>query len=598
MPLQTPAKNALKFIGFIALLAIVGFGVVKYRSRPRDVKAAMEIGSVQLPDAPEASLSGASAVKLNFPSTDVSVNGGTRLTWFQMAWNSQLATHYANGGVKTTKGSLYDKYKLQVEIKRQDDCNKSIADLIKFAQDVKERGTDIPGVLCSYMGDGMPAFFATLQKELSKLGPEYQAIAFGFTPGKSDGEDQVLAPVEWKRDPKAALGKTVACYLRDGDMNILLKWAGDNNLKVNPNETTYDSSAINLVAANDFLDAANKYITGYRETRKVARNGKTTGETIEVGVDAVATWTPGDVNVAKKKGGLITLVSTKQYSQQMPNITITIKKWAEAHRKDLQNLILATAQAGDQVRSYNDAKEFATNVSAKIWQEQDGAYWLKYYNGATEKDAQGLNVNLGGSKVFNLTDMANVFGLGADGIDRYKAVYTTFGDILSKMYPDIMPKYPNYESVVDKSYLAAVLESDEGKALLQGKALNDTKTYSTDIVEETSNKSYAIQFETGSAKIKPESYALLNEIFNSAVVAESLSLGVYGHTDNTGTDEQNQALSEARAEAVKTYLTKKGIAEKRIITKGYGSSQPVVGVDVNSTSGRAQNRRVQIVLGE
>ncbi len=45
----------------------------------------------------------------------------------------------------------------------------------------------------------------------------------------------------------------------------------------------------------------NKYITGYQEKRKVIRDGQKVSEEITVGVDAVATWTPGDVNVARQK---------------------------------------------------------------------------------------------------------------------------------------------------------------------------------------------------------------------------------------------------------------------------------------------------------
>ena len=176
-----------------------------------------------------------------------------------------------------------------------------------------------------------------------------------------------------------------------------------------------------------------------------------------MGVDAVATWTPGDVNVAKKKGGLINIASTKQYASQMPNITITIRKFANDHRTDIENLIKALAQAGDQVRSYNDAKEVAAKVSAKVYNEEDGAYWLKYYNGVTEKDIQGNDVELGGSMAFNLPDAANMFGLGKDGLDRYKIVYNTFGDILSKMYPEYMANYPEYAKMIDKSFMQSVI---------------------------------------------------------------------------------------------------------------------------------------------
>jgi OOP family OmpA-OmpF porin len=576
----------------IILLVIGGIFCAKlfwWDKRPTEAKASTEIGHLALPDAPEASLKG-NATEFALPTTEESVNGGTKIRWEVMAWNSQFPLMYSNGGPLTTKGSLMDKAKLSIEIIRQDDCNKSIADIVKFAQDYKNN-PNTPGVFASYMGDGMPAFFAGLVKELEPLGAEYMPIAF-YAMGKSNGEDKLMGPIEWKKDPKAALGKTVACYLRDGDMNILLKWAGDNNIKVNPDETTYDPNAINLVAANDFLDACNKYITGYKETRKVIKDGKKTNEEISVGVDGVATWTPGDVNIAQKKGGLVSIASTKEYSSQMPNITITIKKFAYDHRTDIENLIMALGQAGDQVRSFTDAKKFAADVSAKVYNEQDGTYWLTYYNGRTEKDIQGLSIPLGGSMAFNIQDAANTFGMGKDGVDRYKIVYTTFGDILSKMYPELMATYPDYQKVVDKSFLQSVIANHP--ELLTGEAIK--MAYSNEITNEISSKSYQIQFETGSAIIKPESYAELDEILKSSVVAEGLKVGVYGHTDNVGNADSNQKLSENRANAVKNYLISKGLLAKRIESKGFGQNQPIA--DNKTAGGKAQNRRVQIVLGE
>ena len=257
-----------------------------------------------------------------------------------------------------------------------------------------------------------------------------------------------------------------------------------------------------------------------------------------------------------------------------------------------KNLIMALGQAGDQVRSFNDAKKFAAEVSAKVYNEQDATYWLRYYNGITEKDMTGADMDLGGSMAFNLKDAANMFGMGKDGIDRYKAVYTSFGDILSKMYPELIPKYPQYQNVVDKSFLQTVLVNHP--ELMEGEALK--VNYTKEIKTEVSSKSYQIQFETGSSAIKAESYNELNDIMNSAVVAEGLKVGVYGHTDNTGSADQNQKLSEERAISVKNYLMSKGLTENRIESKGFGSSKPIA--DNKTSAGKAQNRRVQIVLGE
>lgn len=577
----------------LIIAAVVTAGIVSvrwYQNRPKEVNQSVDLGKVTLPDAPDASLS-SNAVLLPLPSSDKAVNGGTQINWERMAWNSQFSGMYANGGVRTTKGSLFDKAHLDITYTRQDDCNRQMADLVKFANDYKNN-PNTPGVLITFMGDGMPAFMTSLSKELEPLGPEYQPVIIPVAHGKSYGEDQVMGPLSWKQDPHNAIGKCVAGVLRDGDINILLKWAGDNGLKVNPDETTYDAEAINIIAANDFLDAPNKYIAGYTEKRKVVMKGKTTGKDTTVGVDAVATWTPGDVNVSTKKGGLVTIANTKQYASQMPNQTIAIRKWANDHRTDIENMIIALAQAGDQVRSYNEAKEFAAKVSAEVYQEKDAAYWLKYYNGSVEKDITGLQVNLGGSTVFNLADMANTFGLGSDKVDRYKAVYNTFGNLMVQLYPSLLPTFMPYEKAVDKSFLLSVISNHP--ELMEGKAIQTN--YADEITSAVSSKSYSIEFETGSANIKAASYKLLDQIFESAVVAEGLKIGVYGHTDNSGSDAVNIPLSEKRADAVKAYLQKKGLADNRMEAKGFGSTEPIA--DNSSEIGKSKNRRVEIVLGE
>jgi len=582
-------KPAGKLLIIGAVIAAGILGVKWYQGRPKEANRAVEVGKVVLPDAPEASLKD-NAVLLPLPSDADAVNGGTRITWERMAWNAQFSGMYANGGVRTTKSSLFDKAHLDISYVRQDDCNKQMADLVKFAGEYKNNPNE-PGVLVSFMGDGMPAFMTSLSKELEPLGAEYQPIILPIAHGKSYGEDQVMGPESWKQDPHNAIGKCVAGVLRDGDVNILLKWAGDNGLKVNPDETTYDGAAINLIAASDFLDAPNKYITGYTEKRKIVTNGKTTGVDTVIAVDAVATWTPGDVNVATKRGGLVTIANTRQYASQMPNQTIAIKKWAYDHRTDIENMIIALAQAGDQVRSFSEAKQFAAEVSAKLYQEKDAAYWLKYYNGVTEKDIRGLTVNLGGSTVFNLSDMANTYGLGSDKVDRYKAVYNTFGNLMVKMYPSIIPSFMPYEKAVDKSFLLSVISNHP--ELLEGKAI-ETK-YADQITQAVSSRSYHIEFETGSAVIRSSSYRTLDDIFESAVVAEGLKVGVYGYTDNKGLDQVNIPLSEKRAAAVKDYLIRKGLKESQIESKGFGSAKPVA--DNSTEEGRSRNRRVEIVLG-
>jgi OOP family OmpA-OmpF porin len=101
-----------------------------------------------------------------------------------------------------------------------------------------------------------------------------------------------------------------------------------------------------------------------------------------------------------------------------------------------------------------------------------------------------------------------------------------------------------------------------------------------------------INFSTDKADIRPQDEPGLNEV---VVVLENnpmLKVEIQGHTDNTGGEAYNQALSERRAEAVKAYFVGKGIAADRLSTKGYGMSQPAASNDTRE--GRFQNRRVQL----
>jgi len=103
-----------------------------------------------------------------------------------------------------------------------------------------------------------------------------------------------------------------------------------------------------------------------------------------------------------------------------------------------------------------------------------------------------------------------------------------------------------------------------------------------------------ILFETGSAILKKSSNAALDAVAKELTADASISLEVEGHTDNTGSEKANIALSQARANAVKKYIEKKGIAATRITATGLGSSQPVA--DNATAAGKAQNRRVVLKL--
>jgi len=105
-----------------------------------------------------------------------------------------------------------------------------------------------------------------------------------------------------------------------------------------------------------------------------------------------------------------------------------------------------------------------------------------------------------------------------------------------------------------------------------------------------------IQFDTNKATIKPVSFPILDAVYDVLVANPQITLEVQGHTDNVGNAAYNQKLSQQRADAVKAYLVKKGIAASRLVAKGYGMTQPLV---PNTTAeNRALNRRVQFIRTE
>jgi outer membrane protein OmpA-like peptidoglycan-associated protein len=113
-----------------------------------------------------------------------------------------------------------------------------------------------------------------------------------------------------------------------------------------------------------------------------------------------------------------------------------------------------------------------------------------------------------------------------------------------------------------------------------------------ELVAEAIVISEQVQFETGTAALKAESDAVLGQV--ARVLAEHPELElveVQGHTDDTGTHELNQRLSDDRARAVVERLTRHGVAANRLVAKGYGQDRPIA--DNATEEGRAKNRRVE-----
>ena len=99
-------------------------------------------------------------------------------------------------------------------------------------------------------------------------------------------------------------------------------------------------------------------------------------------------------------------------------------------------------------------------------------------------------------------------------------------------------------------------------------------------------------FDSGKSTLRAESNHELNQLAEYMNIKGSLVIEIAGYTDNVGAPEANQKLSEERANAVRQFLLKKGIAPGRITAKGYGDAQPVA--DNNTAAGKQQNRRTEV----
>ena len=99
-------------------------------------------------------------------------------------------------------------------------------------------------------------------------------------------------------------------------------------------------------------------------------------------------------------------------------------------------------------------------------------------------------------------------------------------------------------------------------------------------------------FDTGKSVLKPDAQAKLADLVGKTKAVDLEVIIAVGHTDTVGSAAANQKLSIARAEAVKKFLTGKGIETNRVYTEGKGSSQPVA--DNKTNEGRAKNRRVEV----
>ena len=103
-----------------------------------------------------------------------------------------------------------------------------------------------------------------------------------------------------------------------------------------------------------------------------------------------------------------------------------------------------------------------------------------------------------------------------------------------------------------------------------------------------------VLFATGRADLKPGAAARLDKLADFMAKYPDRSVVIEGHTDSVGSAASNEALSQRRADAVKAYLTTKGVSPARVQAVGKGKDVPVA--SNTDAAGRQQNRRVEVII--
>ncbi len=164
-------------------------------------------------------------------------------------------------------------------------------------------------------------------------------------------------------------------------------------------------------------------------------------------------------------------------------------------------------------------------------------------------------------------------------------------------YCIVLPSGKRYSYYIDASGFYPLSRIADFTSSAQSLNLNDNITMVS--IKEMTEQQLSIRinnifFDFNESKLKTESFLELDRLYNVLKSNSDIKVEISGHTDNVGSEDYNNKLSQSRAESVRDYLVSKGINAGRIISKGYGKSNPIATNDTDE--GRQLNRRVEFKI--
>lgn len=425
---------------------------------------------------------------------------------------------------------------------------------------LKKYGLKVEFILQDDVAAGREAFKAGKVDAIWATADSFPTEAKGL----ADYEPQIIMQSDWSRGGDAIVarqgihsmndlrGKKVACAIGTPSNSFLL-------YALKASDMTIDQ--ITLVEKANAVDAASDFKAG--------------------AVDAAVVWSPDDQDCVQKVQGSAILKSTKEAAHIIADVFFVKKSYLEANREKVQHLVEGWLIGNAQVNSDSGARSAAEQILV-----------------------EGLNIDkalagtmIGNARLTTLGDNRNFFGLtpGYNGMTAEK-LYVNMTQEYSKV--NLAPEgTPDYRRVFNKSVISAInLTGSEHLAELGERFTPPT---AADVMAPAfTTKKLSITFPSGSATLDDNAKAIISMGFvDIAKGFSNTRIRIEGNTDNTGSDNVNRPLSKRRAQAVAGYLiTEHGFDPNRLVVVGNGSTKPVSGVDANTNSGRAKNRRTDFEL--